>query len=587
MAEHAGYTPRYANSWALIIGIDRYDHASPLQYAANDARAVAQVLETHFGFPKQNITLLLDGEATAKNIVDAFAKYGKDGATGPDDRLIFFFAGHGHTKTGHRREVGFLVPSDGDPERHERLIRWDELTRNADFIEAKHILFLMDACYGGLALHRSGISKSKRFVEDMLQRRARQVLTAGKADQQVSDGDGARPGHSIFTAHLLAALEGAAATDDGLLTATNVMSYVYDRVAGDEYSDQTPHYGSIDGDGDLIFKTTSDADATLPLPPPLPLPLPLPTPLPTRRHRRRQLLLFLSLLLLLFAVLAVTADFVRWSRQPLEGGDPFSHEAKDRLEVIEKHVSALERMKQHEAEGTFYGPLDLQRVQREYHRWQGIASALRQRIKDCEQSEEVFSSACDVTLVAGIPVPKPAPVAGRVVVFARTDTSQREDVIDIRRSAPFRILFGDEGHTGPLAIGVKGERSADGSAHACGTIAPYVEFTSGRTSFRLDESLLPRNPFRALYRGPVVHHVNDIFVRMDWPPADAFEVALHPGAAAGREHHAPCAEDWPTVMIWQPDARFHPPGSPEEMALRAAAAADAVPGRRYGERALR
>jgi hypothetical protein len=36
------------------------------------------------------------------------------------------------------------------------LIRWDELTRNADLITAKHMLFVMDACYGGLALMAYG-----------------------------------------------------------------------------------------------------------------------------------------------------------------------------------------------------------------------------------------------------------------------------------------------------------------------------------------------------------------------------------------------------------------------------------------------
>ena len=31
-------------------------------------------------------------------------------------------------------------------------ISWNELTDKADLIVAKHLLFMMDACYGGLAL---------------------------------------------------------------------------------------------------------------------------------------------------------------------------------------------------------------------------------------------------------------------------------------------------------------------------------------------------------------------------------------------------------------------------------------------------
>ena len=68
---------------------------------------------------------------------------------GRDDRIVVFFAGHGLTRPGFRGEVGFLVPVDGDTDDLSSLIRWDDLTRNAELIIAKHVLFMMDACYGG------------------------------------------------------------------------------------------------------------------------------------------------------------------------------------------------------------------------------------------------------------------------------------------------------------------------------------------------------------------------------------------------------------------------------------------------------
>jgi hypothetical protein len=148
------------------------------------------------------------------------------------------------------------VPVDGKPDDLSTLIRWDDLTRNADLIPAKHIFFVMDACYGGLALLRAPSFGSMRFLGDMIQRYSRQVLTAGKANETVADGNGVRPGHSIFTAHMLNALEGAAATENGVITANGVMAYVYDRVARDQYSHQTPHYGFVDGDGDFVFDTS-------------------------------------------------------------------------------------------------------------------------------------------------------------------------------------------------------------------------------------------------------------------------------------------------------------------------------------------
>ncbi len=252
MANQTPYRPEYDSSHALVVGINTYAHVSPLSCAVNDATGVANILKSKYGFPESHVTLLSDGQATKANILRAFLKFA-DGGTGPDDRILFFFAGHGHT-VGGRRETGFLIPQDGKLDDLSTFIRWDEFTRDADLIAAKHILFLMDACYGGLAVHRKAAPiGSKRFISDLMQRFARQVLAAGKPDQPVSDGGGTRSGHSLFTSHLLDGLEGAAASGYGLITGNSLMSYVYQKVGADQYSQQTPHYGSFDGDGDFVF----------------------------------------------------------------------------------------------------------------------------------------------------------------------------------------------------------------------------------------------------------------------------------------------------------------------------------------------
>ena len=90
----------------------------------------------------------------------------------------------------------------------------------------------------------------------MLQRYSRQVIASGKADESVADSGGPRPGHSIFTGYLLDALGGASASDDGIITANNIMAYVYNKVGKDYQSRQTPHYGYFDGDGDFIFNVS-------------------------------------------------------------------------------------------------------------------------------------------------------------------------------------------------------------------------------------------------------------------------------------------------------------------------------------------
>lgn len=244
--------PTYSNSHALLIGIDNYAKTAPLSYAVSDAQGVHTSLVEQLGFPNENITLLKDKEATREGILRAYLTFAED-RVGIDDRIVVFFAGHGHTRRGSRGEVGYLVPFNGDPEDLSTLIRWDEFTRNAELIRAKHMLFIMDACYGGLMLQRGLSAGSARFLNDMMLRYARQVLTAGKADEVVADAGGPIPRHSIFTGHLLQGISGNAKTPEGILTASGLMSYVYSKVASDPNSNQTPHYGFFDGDGDFIL----------------------------------------------------------------------------------------------------------------------------------------------------------------------------------------------------------------------------------------------------------------------------------------------------------------------------------------------
>ncbi len=265
------YEPTYGESHALVIGINNYDHVPRLAHAKNDAEAFAHVLLERFQFTKDNLTILTDADATKSQILSVFMRYAQDDTVGNDDRILVFFAGHGHTVLGRRGETGFLLPVDGDPLDLSTLIRWDDLTRNADLISAKHMLFVMDACYGGLALTRNPVpAGSMRFLRDMLRRFSRQVLTAGKADEAVADADGPRSGHSLFTGHLLDALEGGA-TSEEVITASGVMAYVYQKVTRDQYSQQTPHYGFLDGDGDFIFaaaalKDTEDGEKVTDVP---------------------------------------------------------------------------------------------------------------------------------------------------------------------------------------------------------------------------------------------------------------------------------------------------------------------------------
>ena len=75
------YCPQYQNSWALVVGINEYAHAASLDIACADAESVAEVLVGELGFPKKNVVILLDGEATKAKIMERFLAFDKLGPT--------------------------------------------------------------------------------------------------------------------------------------------------------------------------------------------------------------------------------------------------------------------------------------------------------------------------------------------------------------------------------------------------------------------------------------------------------------------------------------------------------------------------
>lgn len=250
------YSTHYQESHALVVGINTYSHVPSLQYATNDSRDVLTRLLLLPGFAEERTRSLENSDASRQAILGQL--YDLRSKAGRDDRLFFFFAGHGTTISGTRGAMGFLIPSDGDPSKPETLISVDELIRVADMIPAKHQFLVFDACYGGLAITRAVPPGIERFITDVLTRRAVQILTAGKADQTVSDGGGASGQNSVFTAHFLDALAGAASDSKGVLTANLLMSYVYQKVSQDTRSRQTPHYGHLLGDGDFVIRSPGD-----------------------------------------------------------------------------------------------------------------------------------------------------------------------------------------------------------------------------------------------------------------------------------------------------------------------------------------
>ncbi|MES2162955.1 MAG: polysaccharide deacetylase family protein [Pseudomonadota bacterium] len=249
----------YANSYAVVIGINDYQKWPKLQYAVQDARAIRDTLVNRFGFAGERVFTLSNGEATRNNILALFHDKLADAQLKKDDRIFVFFAGHGATRQlSSGRNLGYIIPVDSDPQQVSfDAIPMTDLQNIAESLNAKHVLFVMDACYSGLGLTRGGGNSA--FLRDNARRMGRQMLTAGGADQMVADGG--PNGHSVFTWTLLQAMNGKADLNgDGLITATELAAYVAPAVAS--VSQQTPAFGSLPGSegGEFVFQLPVEAE---------------------------------------------------------------------------------------------------------------------------------------------------------------------------------------------------------------------------------------------------------------------------------------------------------------------------------------
>ncbi|MDP7026828.1 MAG: caspase family protein [Candidatus Marinimicrobia bacterium] len=252
----------YDRSWALIIGINDYENVPDLHYAVEDALAVKNMLINNFNFSRNDVRVLIDKEATQSNINKEMSKLLK--SAGENDRVVFYFAGHGETEELGLEEgdAGFLMPSDADVENlYFSAIPMEDLRSISKFSKAKHMLFLVDACYSGLAaVNTRGLSKNTPdYLDKITRENARQIITAGQKDEKVLEKDEWE--HSAFTKNLISGLKDKKANSNGddFITGSELGFYLQEKVSLDTENSQTPQVKRLTThEGEMIFLSKSE-----------------------------------------------------------------------------------------------------------------------------------------------------------------------------------------------------------------------------------------------------------------------------------------------------------------------------------------
>ena len=146
----------YEESHALVIGISDYTGDWPrLPGVKEDVVAVREVLEK-IGFHVVTVE-----NPNQKQLESAFKNFALKYGLNQENRLLFYYAGHGHTHKPHyatndpEEWMGYLVgreapaPKENISEFFAHSLSMRAIEGIALTIEAKHAMFVFDSCFSG------------------------------------------------------------------------------------------------------------------------------------------------------------------------------------------------------------------------------------------------------------------------------------------------------------------------------------------------------------------------------------------------------------------------------------------------------
>jgi len=239
----------YQGSYALLVGVSDYRCGWPdLESVPTEIGELKKLFQGQ-GFKVETV-LNPDGRKLKNAFADFIDRYGYD----RENRLLFFFAGHGYTRAHGFK--GYLVPADAPlPTNDEkgflrRALTMTDILAWSRKIEAKHALFLFDSCFSGSVFKQRALPKRPPYITSLTTEPVRQFISAGSAGETV-------PARSTFVPVLIDALLHSLAdlNHDGYVSGTELGLYLQTEIP--KHISQSPQYGKISdyelSRGDFIF----------------------------------------------------------------------------------------------------------------------------------------------------------------------------------------------------------------------------------------------------------------------------------------------------------------------------------------------
>jgi len=256
-----GAVPKdYENKYAIVVGIDNYDHQGDLRFAANDAKEMSSTLKDLFGFT----TIVSDFESKRCSdtaFIELFEQLKEMHNPSKNDLVLLFFAGHSvRTSTS-----GFLLMSNSESkigDAYGNAISNASIRELMDTFPCRHKLIILDSCYSGSLYRESNQPDDQEasaigahdFSTSYLIPNAYWGFFAAR-DTPASDGFDDQL-NSIFTSTLIDVMRNRAGSqrEDQAFTFRQLASRVETLVRERGDSTQVPTYFRLEpSTGDIVF----------------------------------------------------------------------------------------------------------------------------------------------------------------------------------------------------------------------------------------------------------------------------------------------------------------------------------------------
>ena len=197
--------------WAIVIGVDAYaPPLQPLKYAADDAKAVAEV----FRAAGVTVTLMTPDSLIQPTKVNIISQLRRHAQIKTIDLLTVYLSGHGEDIDG----TSYFLPMDASESLADSGISLENLFAILNSAKAKHRFVIVDACR--VAPKKHFVSALSRYSQE-----SNIIFTACDSNQWAPEIPQLK--HGLFTYFLLEGLRHpGAAGNDGTVTVLGLLDYV-------------------------------------------------------------------------------------------------------------------------------------------------------------------------------------------------------------------------------------------------------------------------------------------------------------------------------------------------------------------------